>query len=189
MPMDLYEVHSCIFKMTLSNSAASNLFTPKVTDMADNENHPPEQEKPDKKLQLDLSEAMPHGFDEDEDDIIELKDEVSPPPQETEVEMEEEVLLDEDDEASELPAVENIIDLDALEDDDDEPENVIRLSNDLTFEEEETVDLPPIDKEPVLKADDHDDVLGWDGASSRPGGSAPSAGRGSREDCTRVVLR
>ena len=46
-----------------------------VTNMAENENHSPEQEKQDKKLRLDLSEAMPHGFDEDDDDdIIELND-------------------------------------------------------------------------------------------------------------------
>jgi len=47
--------------------------------MDDNEKNPPQEPKSDKKLQLDLSEALTHGFDDD-DDIIELKDEVSPPP-------------------------------------------------------------------------------------------------------------
>lgn len=126
--------------------------------MADNENHPPEQDKPDKKLRLDLSEAMPHGFDEDDDEIIELKDEVKIEPEKTEVEIE---VFEEPDKGSELPAVEKIIDLDALEDDDSDPENVIRLSEDLSFDEEDQdeIDILPIEKEPVLKADDHDDVV------------------------------
>jgi hypothetical protein len=134
-----------------------------VTNMADNENHPPEQEKPGKKLQLDLSEAMPHGFDEDDDEIIELKDEVKIEPKKTETEIELFEEPEEPDRAAELPAVEKIIDLDALEDDDGDPENVIRLSEDLAFDEEDEaedeIDILPIEKEPVLKADDHDDVV------------------------------
>ena len=128
--------------------------------MADNENHPPEQDKPNKKLRLDLSEAMPHGFDEDDDEIIELKDEVSPPSQPLEADTEPPADFDEDFE-SDLPAVEKIIDLDALEDDDSDSENVIRLSEDLSFDEEgqDEIDFLPIEKEPVLKADDHDDVV------------------------------
>lgn len=128
--------------------------------MADNENHPPEQEKPDKKLRLDLSEAMPHGFDEDDDEIIELKDEVNITPEKAETENEYFEESDEPDTESELPAVENIIDLDALEDEDSELENVIRMSEDLAFDEEneDTKDLPPVGKEPLLKADDHDEV-------------------------------
>ncbi len=129
--------------------------------MADNENHPPEQDKPDKKLRLDLSEAMPHGFDEDDDDIIELKDEVKPLPKQPEIDQESHADVDDEIETSELPAVENIIDLDALEDDDSDPENVIRLSDDLAFEEEdeEADEILPIESEPVLKADDHDEVV------------------------------
>ena len=129
--------------------------------MADNENHPPEQDKPDKKLRLDLSEAIPHGFDEDDDEIIELKDEVSSPPQQVETGFDLNAQFDEDDAASELPPVEKIIDLDALEDDNGDSENIIRLSDDLAFEEEDdlTDKLPPVEKEPALKADGHDEVV------------------------------
>ena len=129
--------------------------------MVDNENQPPEQDKPEKKLRLDLSEAMPHGFDEDDDDIIELKDEVSSPPQAPEVDAEPLADTDQDLESTELPAVENIIDLDALEDDDSDPENVIRISDDLTFEEEDesVEDILPMEKEPARKADGHNDVV------------------------------
>lgn len=129
--------------------------------MADNENHPPEQDKPDKKLRLDLSEAIPHGFDEDDDEIIELKDEVSSPPQQVEADFDLNAQFDEDDAASELPPVEKIIDLDALEDDDGDSENFIRLSDDLAFEEEDdfTDEIPPVEKEPELKADGHDEVV------------------------------
>ncbi len=129
--------------------------------MVDNENQPPEQDKPEKKLRLDLSEAMPHGFDEDDDDIIELKDEISSPPQAPEVDAEPLADTDQDLESTELPAVENIIDLDALEDDDSDPENVIRISDDLTFEEEDegVEDILPMEKEPARKADGHNDVV------------------------------
>lgn len=132
-----------------------------MTNMADNENHPPEQDKPDKKLRLDLSEAIPHGFDEDDDEIIELKDEVSSPPQQVEADFDLNAQFDEDDAASELPPVEKIIDLDALEDDDGDSENFIRLSDDLAFEEEDdfTDEIPPVEKEPELKADGHDEVV------------------------------
>ncbi|MGD8651505.1 MAG: hypothetical protein PVF92_05405 [Desulfobacterales bacterium] len=128
--------------------------------MADHENHPPEQDKPDKKLRLDLSEAMPHGFDEDDDDIIELKDEVNSLSKQPEISQKSHADIDDEIEASELPAVENIIDLDALEDDDSDPENVIRLSDDLAFQEEdeEADEILPIESEPVLKADNHDEV-------------------------------
>jgi hypothetical protein len=149
-----------------NNDLVKNLWLPltfirTVTNMADNENHPPEQEKPEKKLQLDLSEAMPHGFDEDDDDIIELKDEVQVEPEKTETEIELFEQPAESDKASELPAVEKIIDLDDLEDDDSDPENVIRLSEDMTFDEEDEddIDILTIEKKPVLKADDHDDVV------------------------------
>ncbi len=129
--------------------------------MADNENHPPEQDKPDKKLRLDLSEAIPHGFDEDDDEIIELKDEVSSPPQQVEADFDLNAQFDEDDAASELPPVEKIIDLNDLEDDDGDSENIMRLSDDLAFEEEDdfTDEIQPVEKEPVLKADGHDDVV------------------------------
>ena len=132
-----------------------------VKNMADNENHPPEQGKADKKLWLDLSEAMPNGFDEDDNEIIELKDEIKTEPEKSEVDATLDFDLDDADDLSGLPAVEKIIDLDALEDDESDPENVIRLPEDLSFDEEDEneIDILPIEKEPVLKADDHDDVV------------------------------
>ena len=132
-----------------------------VTNMTDNENHPPEEKKPNKKLRLDLREAMPHGFDEDDDEIIELKDEIKSEPEQADVDAAPDAEIDEVEEPSGLPAVEKIIDLDALEEDDSDPEDLIRISEDLAFDEEveDEIDLPPIEKEPVLKADDHDDVV------------------------------
>ncbi|MGD9175463.1 MAG: hypothetical protein PVF29_14975 [Desulfobacterales bacterium] len=129
--------------------------------MVDNENHPPEQGKADKKLWIDLSEAMPNGFDEDDDEIIELKDEIKTEPEQFEAEAAPDTDLDEADELLDLPPVEKIIDIDALEDDDIDPENVIRLPEDLSFDEddENEIDILPIEKEPVLKTDDHDDIV------------------------------
>ena len=129
--------------------------------MDDNENHPPEQGKADKKLWLDLSEAMPNGFDEDNDEIIELKDEIDAELEQSEADAAPDTDLDEADELSDLPAVEKIIDLDALEDDDSDSENAIRMPEDLSFDEEDEneIDILPIKKEPVLKADNHDDVV------------------------------
>jgi hypothetical protein len=46
--------------------------------MDDNEKTPPQSPESDKRLKLDLSEAMNQGADDD-DDIIELKDEVTLP--------------------------------------------------------------------------------------------------------------
>jgi hypothetical protein len=46
--------------------------------MDENEKTTPQEPASDKKLRLDLSEALDQGFDDD-DDIIELKDEVSLP--------------------------------------------------------------------------------------------------------------
>ena len=132
-----------------------------VKNMVDNENHPPEQGKADKKLWIDLSEAMPNGFDEDDDEIIELKDEIKTEPEQFEAEAAPDTDLDEADELLDLPPVEKIIDIDALEDDDIDPENVIRLPEDLSFDEddENEIDILPIEKEPVLKTDDHDDIV------------------------------
>ena len=53
-----------------------------VKDMDDNEKSVPDEKKsstPDKKLQLDLSQALTTDSDDD-DDIIELKDEIPLPP-------------------------------------------------------------------------------------------------------------
>ena len=46
--------------------------------MDENQKTPPQKPKSDKKLKLDLSEALNQGSSDD-DDIIELKDEITPP--------------------------------------------------------------------------------------------------------------
>jgi hypothetical protein len=129
--------------------------------MADKENHPPDQGNVNKKLWIDLSEAMPNGFDENDDEIIELKDEIKTELEQNEAGATPDTDLDEADQLSDLPAIEKIIDLDALEDDDGDPESVIHLPEDLSFDEEDEneIDSLPIEKEPVLKADDHEDVF------------------------------
>ena len=59
------------------------LFWPMVRNMENNEKGPREE----KKLKLDLREALTNS-DDDDDDIIELKDEVTLPPKEEEAEEE-----------------------------------------------------------------------------------------------------
>ena len=87
--------------------------------MDDNEKNPPQEPKSDKKLQLDLSEALPQGSDDD-DEIIELKDEVTPPPMAEEAEIDLDDQMNEDMQGDEA-AAEKIINLDALiEETDDE---------------------------------------------------------------------
>jgi hypothetical protein len=60
------------------------LFCPMVKDMDNNE----ENSQEEKKLKLDLREALTNGSDDD-DDIIELKDEVTLPPKEKEAKIDE----------------------------------------------------------------------------------------------------
>ncbi len=126
--------------------------------MADNENHPPEKQKPEKKLLLDLSEAMAQGFeDDDEDDIIELKDEVSTLPQENGVDIDPNTKAVEESAQSGLPAVEKLINLDELDDETGEPQNVIPLTDDLTFEEEGEDDATA-EFVPLAEEDEDDDT-------------------------------
>jgi len=127
--------------------------------MDDNEKNPPQEPKSDKKLQLDLSEALTHGFDDD-DDIIELKDEVSPPPTAEEAKINLNDQMNEDMQGDE-PAVAKIIDMDALSEETDDEENVVHLAADLAFDEEDedkAAILPLVDEQP-LRADDTNEVV------------------------------
>jgi hypothetical protein len=109
------------------------LLCPMVRNMENNDKSPGEE----KKLKLDLREAMTNGFDDD-DDIIELKDEVTLPPMEKEPEVDQSDPLDlkfPDDE----PAEETDMEPDTLgiETAEAEPEDVIDQADELTFEEED----------------------------------------------------
>ncbi len=127
--------------------------------MDDNEKNPPQEPKSDKKLQLDLSEALPQGSDDD-DEIIELKDEVTPPPMAEEAEIDLDDQMNEDMQGDEA-AAEKIINLDALSEETDDPENVIHLAGDLAFEEEDEdeAEIPPLVDEQPLEADAANEVV------------------------------
>ena len=127
--------------------------------MDDNEKNPPQEPKSDKKLQLDLSEALPQGSDDD-DEIIELKDEVTPPPMAEEAEINLNDQMNEDMQGDEA-AAEKIINLDALSEETDDPQNVIHLAGDLAFEEEDEdeAEIPPLVDEQPLKADAANEVV------------------------------
>ncbi len=138
--------------------------------MDDNEKSPSEEQKSPsagKKLHLDLSEAMETSFDDD-DDIIELKDEVSLPPKEKGPE------IDRNDshppafspESSPefsigKPAEETFIDFDALRTEFVEPENGGHETGDLSFEEEDEDDIerPFFEAEKPPKAEDTNEVM------------------------------
>jgi hypothetical protein len=130
-----------------------------VEDMDDNEKNPPQEPKSDKKLQLDLSEALPQGS-ADDDEIIELKDEVTPPPmaEETEIDLKDQL---HEDMPGDEPAAEKIIGLDALSEETDDPQSVIHLAADLAFEEEDEdeAEIPPLVDEQPLKADASNEVV------------------------------
>ena len=102
--------------------------------MDENEKNPPQKPQSEKKLKLDLSEALNQGADDD-DDIIELKDEVTLPPMEKEEEFALKGIANEDMQADE-PAAAKIVDLDALSEETDDEEPVAHLVDDLVFEEE-----------------------------------------------------
>ena len=127
--------------------------------MDDKEKNPPQEPKSDKKLQLDLSEALPQGS-ADDDEIIELKDEVTPPPMAEETEID---LMDQmnEDMPGDEPAAEKIIGLDALSEETDDPQSVIHLAGDLAFEEEDEdeAEIPPLVDEQPLKADASNEVV------------------------------
>ena len=121
--------------------------------MDDNEKNAAQEPKSDKKLQLDLSEAWVQDTDDD-DDIIELKDEIKlpPEPKEAKIDLNDQMASDQPHNAL---AAEKIIALDALDEEGDDQESVIRLDADLSFEEEEEDEtkIPPPVSEQLLKAD------------------------------------
>jgi hypothetical protein len=130
-----------------------------VEEMDDKEKNPPQKPKSDKKLQLDLSEALPQGS-ADDDEIIELKDEVTPAPmaEETEIDLKDQM---NEDMPGDEPAAEKIIGLDALSEETDDPQSVIHLAADLAFEEEDEdeAEIAPLVDEQPLKADAANEVV------------------------------
>lgn len=138
--------------------------------MDDNEKRPPEEQKApsaDKKLHLDLSEAMSTSNDDD-DDIIELKDEVTLPPKEKGPDLDvndrlaPEISPELSPESSiDKPAEETFIDFDALRTEFIDPENGGHETVDLLFEEEDEddVEMPSFGDERPLKADDANEVM------------------------------
>ena len=145
--------------------------------MDDNEKSPEEEKKPSsagKKLHLDLSEAMTTSIDDD-DDIIELKDEVTLPPKEKGPEIEPndhllpEFSPEDSPEASgsspeasiDKPAEETLDDLEALSIEFAEHENKIHGNDDLLFEEEDEddVEMPSFAAEQPPEADDANEVM------------------------------
>ena len=143
--------------------------------MDDNEKRPPEEQKApsaDKKLHLDLSEAMSTSNDDD-DDIIELKDEVTLPPKEKGPDLDLPDLDLNDRLAPEIspellpessidkPAEETFIDFDALRTESIDPDNGGHETVDLLFEEEDEddVEMPSLGDERPLKADDANEVM------------------------------
>ena len=143
--------------------------------MDDNEKRPPEEQKApsaDKKLHLDLSEAMSTNNDDD-DDIIELKDEVTLPLKEKGPDLDLPDLDLNDRLAPEIspelspessidrPADETFIDFDALRTEFIDPENGGHETVDLLFEEEDEDDfeMPSLGDERPLKADDANEVM------------------------------
>ena len=121
--------------------------------MDENEKNVPEDTEsssPDKTLKLDLSQALTPDSDDD-DDIIELKDEIALPPKEEEAE----IGLDEgsaaessDDEAHE----ETALDLEAFDMETEELENDLPEVDELIFEEDdESLDDQSIEEEESLQ--------------------------------------
>jgi hypothetical protein len=128
-----------------------------VKDMDDNEKGSEEE----KKLQLDLSEALPTD-DDDDDEIIELRDEVILPPKEKETEIDLSEPLDSESPGDE-PDKETVPELNALSIETAEPENVIHREAEFSFEEEdeseedEEIQSPLVEK--PLVSDDSDEVI------------------------------
>jgi len=127
--------------------------------MDGNDKKPPQEQKTDKKLRLDLSETLIQGS-ADDDEIIELKDEVTPPPmaEETEIDLKDQM---HEDMPGDEPAAEKINGLDALSEETDDPQSVIHLAADLAFEEEDEdeAEIPPLVDEQPLKADASNEVV------------------------------
>ena len=138
--------------------------------MDENEKRPPEEQKApsaDKKLHLDLSEAMSTSNDDD-DDIIELKDEVTLPPKEKGPDLDANDRLAPEispellpESSIDKPTEETFIDFDALRTEFIDPENGGHETVDLLFEEEDEddVEMPSFGDERPLKADDANEVM------------------------------
>jgi hypothetical protein len=134
--------------------------------MVDNEKRPYEGRKVSsegKKLHLDLSEALIKDFD-DEDDIIELKDEVSLSSKEKEMEIDLNDRLSEEysKESSKDDLVEEtLIEFEDLDTEFSGPQNNIDEGGDLLFEEEEEeeAEIPPRAAEDPLKSGSTDEVM------------------------------
>ena len=138
--------------------------------MDENEKRPPEEQKApsaDKKLHLDLSEAMSTSNDDD-DDIIELKDEVTLPPKEKGPDLDANDRLTPEispellpESSIDKPAEETFIDFDALRTESIDPENGGHETVDLLFEEEDEddVEMPSFGDERPLKADGANEVM------------------------------
>ena len=147
--------------------------------MDENEKTPPQKPESEKKLKLDLSEAMNQGFDDD-DDIIELKDEVTPPPKAKMTEIARDGQVAEDTPADEAVAdtitgpdtfgkeadvakdVDHQVDDLVFEEEDEEKGNLDFSADRLPFEEEDEdeYEIPPlVDEEEPLKADADNEVV------------------------------
>ena len=134
--------------------------------MDDNEKSPAEEKKPSsagKKLHLDLREAMTTSIDDD-DDIIELKDEVTLPPKEKgpEIGLNNHLPPQFSPASSkEKPAEETHFDLEALSTEFAEHEKKIHGNGDLLFEEEDEddVEMPSFAAEQPPEADDTNEVM------------------------------
>ena len=109
-----------------------------VKQMNENDKNAPEEQtssSPEKKLKLDLSEAMTSDFDDD-DDIIELKDEIGLPP----IKEESEIDLDEPptaDSTEDKPDEEPDLILKAFDLETEALENDLNQLDELTFDEED----------------------------------------------------
>jgi hypothetical protein len=146
--------------------------------MDENEKTFPQKPEPDKKLKLDLSEALNQGSNDD-DDIIELKDEVTPSAKPKTAEIDRDDRVREDIQEDE-PAADTITGPDAFGKEADTAENIDHLIDDLVFEEEgedtekedfpadklpfeeeeeQSETLPLVDEEEPLKADADNEVV------------------------------
>jgi len=127
--------------------------------MDDSDKNPSQEPKSDKKLRLDLREAWIEEPDDD-DDIIELKDEVKlpPKPKEAKIDRKDQMTAGR---PSDEPVSEKIIALDALGEETDDQKSVIRLADDLAFEEEDRdeTQIPSPVGEQILKPDTAGEVV------------------------------
>jgi hypothetical protein len=146
--------------------------------MDENEKTTPQKPASDKKLRLDLSEALHQGFDED-DDIIELKDEVTLPPKEEKAKAGRDDQATEDiagnektagtisrlnDRGKKTDITENgdrLVDELVFEEEDENKAYGDSPAEDLSFEEEDedlAEILPLVDEEEPLKTDNADEL-------------------------------